>query len=24
QGLEQARTLCYQNLALWLNSAPTP
>lgn len=24
QGLEQARTLCYQNLALWLNSAPEP
>lgn len=24
QGLEQARMLCYQNLALWLNSAPTP
>ncbi len=24
QGLEQARSLCYQNLALWLNSAPTP
>ncbi|MCT2387243.1 transcriptional regulator BetI [Erwinia pyrifoliae] len=24
QGLEQARVLCYQNLALWLNSAVTP
>ncbi|AUX72644.1 transcriptional regulator BetI [Erwinia pyrifoliae] len=24
QGLEQARMLCYQNLALWLNSAVTP
>lgn len=24
QGLEQARMLCYKNLALWLNSAPTP
>lgn len=23
-GLEQARMLCYKNLALWLNSAPTP
>ncbi|KQN53537.1 transcriptional regulator BetI [Erwinia sp. E602] len=23
QGLQQARLLCYQNLALWLNSAPT-
>ncbi len=24
QGLEHARSVCYQNLALWLNSAPTP